>query len=148
MWNKTRVTKVLDISYPIIQGPFGGGYSTVQLVSTISNAGGLGSFGAMHLTPAEIVDLSSSLKGATNKPYAINLWVSSRDEAVSQYREAQYERLKSLFKPYFDELRVPLPELPQISTPDFENQVEALLEASPPVFSFIFGVPSKHILHC
>jgi nitronate monooxygenase len=33
---------MLGIQYPILQGPFGGNLSSVELVSTVSNAGGLG----------------------------------------------------------------------------------------------------------
>jgi NAD(P)H-dependent flavin oxidoreductase YrpB (nitropropane dioxygenase family) len=49
-WSETAVTQRLNIRYPIIQGPFGGG-STATLVATVSNAGGLGSFGACDLSP-------------------------------------------------------------------------------------------------
>ena len=45
MWNNTKFTKLLGIDYPIVQGPFGGGLSSVKLTSTVSNTGGLGSFG-------------------------------------------------------------------------------------------------------
>lgn len=34
----------LGIEHPIIQGPFGGGLSSVKLAAAVSNAGGLGSF--------------------------------------------------------------------------------------------------------
>ena len=37
MWNQTRVSERLGIRYPIIQGPFGGGLSTVQLTAAVSN---------------------------------------------------------------------------------------------------------------
>jgi NAD(P)H-dependent flavin oxidoreductase YrpB (nitropropane dioxygenase family) len=40
MWYKTKLTDQLGIQYPIIQGPFGGGPSSVKLLSTVSNAGG------------------------------------------------------------------------------------------------------------
>lgn len=146
MWNKTRVAKILEISYPIIQGPFGGGYSTVDLVATVSNAGGVGSFGAMESTPDQIREISKSIRSATDKPYAINLWVSNRDAELASYGESEYDKLKKIFKPYFDEFNLPLPALPEVSNPLFENQVEALLDAAPPIFSFIFGIPSNEIL--
>jgi nitronate monooxygenase len=55
MWYKTKVTELLDIGYPIMQGPFGGNFSTVELVSAVSNAGGIGGFGAYTLSPQEII---------------------------------------------------------------------------------------------
>ena len=51
MWYKTKVTELLGIEYPIMQGPFGGGLSSVELVATVSNAGGLGGYGAYTLSP-------------------------------------------------------------------------------------------------
>jgi len=44
-WNQTRVSEVLGIEYPIIQGPLGG-LSSQRLTAAVSNFGGLGSFGA------------------------------------------------------------------------------------------------------
>lgn len=145
MWNKTRVSEILNITYPIIQGPFGGGYSSVELISKVSNAGGLGSFGAMALTPEEIIETNNSIRAATTKPYAINLWVSDRDEELSGYDDKAYSKLKDLFKPYFDEFKIPLPDMPVITSPRFEDQIVALLDARPPVFSFIFGIPPVNI---
>jgi nitronate monooxygenase len=149
MWYQTKATKVLGIKYPIVQGPFGGGYSSVELTSTVSNLGGLGSFGAMSMTPQEIIDTCNAIRAKTDKPFSINLWVSNRDERLSSFTEADFEKLKELFKPYFDEFAVPLPEMPKNLGPEYSEQVEALLEAKPPVFSFVFGIPSKEILvHC
>jgi nitronate monooxygenase len=42
MWNETDATRLLKIAYPIVQGPFGGGLSSVELAATVSNLGGLG----------------------------------------------------------------------------------------------------------
>ncbi|MET0464167.1 MAG: nitronate monooxygenase, partial [Chitinophagaceae bacterium] len=75
-WQKTRVTESIGIDYPILQGPFGGGFSSVNLLSTVSNAGGLGAYGAYTLSPQEIYETVKQIKAATNKPYNINLWVS------------------------------------------------------------------------
>ena len=38
----TPFTERLGIRYPIIQGPFGGGRSTVELAAAATNAGGIG----------------------------------------------------------------------------------------------------------
>ena len=48
---RTRITDLLGLDHPIVQGPFGGGLSSVELAAAVSNAGGLGSFGAQHLSP-------------------------------------------------------------------------------------------------
>jgi nitronate monooxygenase len=50
----SEAARRLGIDLPIVQGPFGGGLSTTRLVATVSNRGGLGSFGAHHLAPDEL----------------------------------------------------------------------------------------------
>ena len=146
MWYKTRASEILGIQYPILQGPFGGNLSSVQLVSTVSNAGGLGGYGAYTLTPQEIVDLDRQIRAATDKPYNINLWVSDTDVVGGGVSDEQYKKAVELFKPYFDELGIDLPAKPGSFTSNFENQVEAVLHQRPPVFSFVFGIPSADIL--
>jgi nitronate monooxygenase len=146
MWNKTKLTEILKIKYPIFQGPLGAGFSTVDLLTTVSDAGGLGSFGAYTLTPQEILEAGNKIKAATDKPYNINLWVSDVDEKLKNYSPESLARITNLFKPYFDELSIPIPEL-NIDIPSkFEQQIEVLFQIKPAVFSFAFGIPSEDIL--
>src|ERR1041385_2893543 len=114
-WNKTRITDLLKIDYPIIQGPFGGGLSSSRLASTVSNLGGLGGYGVHHLTPEKILEIDKEIKSLTTKPYALNLWVSTKDKSADTYSKEDYEKLCELYKPYFDELSIPLPKQPQLS---------------------------------
>lgn len=146
MWNQTNVSRVLGIDYPILQGPFGGNLSSVKLVSTVSNLGGMGGYGAYMLTPDEIIALDKELKQATGKPYNINLWVSDSDFPAGEVSDEQFAKAAALVKPFFDEIGAPLPAKPKAYPSRFENQVDALLTAKPPVFSFIFGLPSSTIL--
>ena len=44
-WKQNRLTGLLEIDYPVIQGPLGG-LSSQRLAAAVSNFGGLGSFGA------------------------------------------------------------------------------------------------------
>jgi len=146
MWYQTKAAEILDIQYPVLQGPFGGNLSSVELVSTVSNTGGLGGYGAYTLSPQEIVEVDQQIKAATNKPYNINLWVSDTDTADGSVSDEQFKKAQSLFKPYFDELGIGLPEKPAPFKSRFENQVEVVLHQRPPVFSFMFGIPSADIL--
>ena len=146
MWYNTKATEILGIDYPIMQGPFGGGLSSVQLVSTVSNAGGLGGYGAYTLSPQEIYGIDKQIKAATNKPYNINLWVSDSDAKNGTVSDAHFEQAKTLFKPYFDETGISLPEKPAPFKSRFENQLEVILNIRPKVFSFMFGIPSEDVL--
>lgn len=146
MWYNTQAAKILGIKYPILQGPFGGNLSSVKLAATISELGGLGGYGAYTLSPEEIVTLDGQLKEATRKPYNINLWVSDTDSPSGGIEDAHFERVKTRFQPYFDELGLPFPDKPTPAPFKFDSQVEALLHVRPPVFSFVFGIPSPTIL--
>src|SRR5580704_6661363 len=146
MWNKTKVTELLGIAYPILQGPFGGNLSSVELVSTVSNAGGLGGYGAYTLSPQELVEVNNKIKAATNKPYNINLWVSDNDAPNGMITDEQYEKAVKIFKPYFDEAGISLPEKPAPFKSKFESQIQVILEIRPKLFSFVFGIPSADIL--
>jgi nitronate monooxygenase len=146
MWNKTKFTKLLRIQYPIVQGPFGGGLSSVNLTSTVSNAGGLGSFGGQPFSSGEIIETCREIRKYTDKPFNINLWVNDRDARLAAFDDEDYENLSELFKPYFDELGLPRPERPKDFGAKFEEQIEAIFSAKPAVFSFVYGIPSSTIL--
>jgi nitronate monooxygenase len=146
MWNKTKFTKLLGIDYPIVQGPFGGGLSSVKLTTTVSNAGGLGSFGGQPLSSKEIIKTCIEIRKFTNKPFNINLWVNDRDARLATFGDEDYKKLTELFKPYFNELGLPIPERPTNLGPAFEEQIEAIYEAKPAIFSFVYGIPSSEIL--
>lgn len=147
MWNSTKITQLLGIQYPILQGPMGAGFSTAALLAAVSNAGGLGSYGAYTLTPEEILEAGKAIKERTDKPFNINLWVNDVDKTLVNYPPEKLEQIKLLFKPYFDEFGIPLPDLSADIPSKFEKQVESLFEIKPAVFSFIFGIPSKEILN-
>ncbi len=146
MWYQTKASKILNIQYPILQGPFGGNLSSVELAATVSNLGGLGGYGAYNLNPDELIAVDQQIKLATNKPYNINLWVSDTDALGVSVSDEQFRRTQQLFKPYFEELGIALPEKPAPFKSRFENQIEVILRQRPPVFSFMFGVPSADIL--
>ncbi|HXB95335.1 MAG TPA: nitronate monooxygenase [Puia sp.] len=146
MWYDTRATRILGIRYPIFQGPFGGTFSTIKLTSIVSNMGGLGGYGAYTLSPDEIVTLNKDIRQATDQPYNINLWVSHSDVPQGGLTDDQFQRAKQRFQPYFDQLGLPFPDKPAKLFCPFEDQVQAILDARPPVFSFVFGIPSPDIL--
>src|SRR5579864_1304658 len=64
----------LGIDNAVIQGPMGGGPSTPELVSAVSNAGGLGSLGAAYMKADEITSAIRRIKSLTSKPFAVNLF--------------------------------------------------------------------------
>ncbi len=148
-WQSTRVTERLGIRYPIVQGAFGGGLSTPQLVAAVSNAGGLGSFGAHGLEPDQIEATARDIRSRSAGAFGLNLWVPLPGERSEGLTHARYDAAVARLRPYFAELDLEPPgleDLAQASTPHFDRQVEAVLRARPAVFSFIFGIPSTEVL--
>jgi nitronate monooxygenase len=146
MWYNTKATELLGIQYPIMQGPFGGGLSSVELVATVSNMGGLGGYGAYTMSPDDIYEVDKQIKAATNKPYNLNLWVSDTDAPDGTITDAQYEQAKQLFRPYFEEAGIPLPEKPAPFQSRFENQLQVIMDIRPQVFSFMFGTVPQDVM--
>ncbi|MDF2192746.1 nitronate monooxygenase [Paraflavitalea sp. CAU 1676] len=146
MWTNTKVTQLLGIDYPIMQGPFGGNFSTAALTAAVSNAGGVGGYGAYTLSPQEIYDAVKQINALTNKPYNVNLWVSDSDAPGVAITDEQYEATKALFKPYFDETGIPFPAKPAPFISRYENQLQVIFDTKPKIFSFVFGIPSADVL--
>ena len=140
------VQQRIGLDHPVIQGPFGGGLSTVELTAAVSNAGGLGSFGAHILQPDGIGTLAADLRAATDRPFALNLWVSDHDAGGDPFPLEAFEAVWPVFEPFFKEYGLDRPDPQPRYHPRFEDQVEALLEARPRVFSFVFGIPSPKTL--
>jgi nitronate monooxygenase len=147
MWTDTRVTEKLGIQLPIVQGPFGGGPSSIRLAAEVSNAGGLGSFGAYSLSPEQIKQLVIDLRAQTSRPFAVNLWVPFTPPHENRITELEYKETVAQLQPYYDEVGAQPPSYDSLFRyQNFDKQVEALIEAAPPAFSFVFGVPEPEIL--
>src|ERR1700676_4256552 len=144
-WNENRLTAKLGIAYPIIQGPLGG-LSSQRLTATVSNFGGLGSFGAPGLTPEAIKDVIAQIRSLTSKPFAMNLWVSMKDEGARKSDESAFNRSLAPLAVHIAVLGAPRPEYEPYSRMRFEDQARVLLDEMVPVFSFIYGIPPREIL--
>lgn len=146
MWSDTRFTKLLGIDLPIVQGPFGGKISSVELTSLVSNAGGLGSYGCQPYYAKEIIDISNEIKKQTDKPFNLNLWVKDKDDEIEDFDQIAFDKVIQIFEPYFDKVGVEPPTFPLPESPKFENQIEAIFDVKPSIFSFVYGIPSEDIL--
>ncbi len=146
MDSKPNINTLFGIRYPILQGPFGGGLSSVKLVATVSEAGGLGGYGGYQLEPEAIEAIINDIRKATDKPFNLNLWINDTDAASTNYTDEAYLQLCKLFEPIFKEQGLALPPKPTNATSKFERQAEVVLRMMPAVFSFVFGIPDKAIL--
>jgi nitronate monooxygenase len=145
-WTRNRLTRLLGIDYPIIQGPLGG-LSSQRLTAAVSNFGGLGSFGAHSLaTPAAIKDVIDQIRDLTSRPFAMNLWVSMEDDRARTSDEKAFHRSLAPLAPYLTALGARPPVYQPYVPASFEEQARVLLDARVPIFSFIFGIPPREIL--
>lgn len=71
-----KVTELLKIKYPIIQGAMAS-ISTHKLVAAVSNAGGLGVLAASMNDPTWVREEIKKTKALTDKPFAVNVLLLS-----------------------------------------------------------------------
>ncbi len=82
-WN-TRVTKLLDIKYPIIQGGLAYlAYS--ELAAAVSNAGGLGQITAMSLkSPERLREEIYKVREKTDRPFGVNFAIGNHGQGYEE----------------------------------------------------------------
>ncbi|MBI3969557.1 MAG: DUF561 domain-containing protein [Chloroflexi bacterium] len=133
---------VLNVQYPIIQAPMAGGTTTPALVAAVSNAGGLGSLGAAYLTPEQITAAVAAIRELTDRPFNVNLFAGG----YATTSDVDPEPMLATLGRFHAELQLPPPVLPALARDPFPEQIEAVLAARPPVFSFTFGLPDRAAL--
>ena len=129
----------LQIDYPILMAPMAGEAAKAPLVAAVSNAGGLGVLGAGYMAPEKLLATVAEIRALTSRPFGINLFVMAPGERDRSGVEAMTDALKR----YHAELGIDAPALPASLEENYERQMEAVLAAGVPVFSFTFGVPSQ-----
>jgi nitronate monooxygenase len=145
LWTDNRLTSRVGLQYPIIQGPLGG-LSSQRLTASVSNYGGLGSFGAHGLKPEVIRNVIREIKTLTTKPFAMNLWVSMEDEGALTSTEEAFHRSVAPLAKHIESVEGARPTYHPYEPIRFEDQVQVLLDEGISVFSFIYGIPSAQIL--
>lgn len=143
-WRNSAFTDLVGTRLPIVLGPFGGA-SSIELTAAVSNAGGLGSYGLYGYDGDRISQTAAQLRSATDRPFALNLWLPLGGEDVLPGPD-QFARYLGQLEPYFRELGLPLPTPPERYLVPFAEQVDAAIAASPAALSFVYGVPGKDVV--
>lgn len=88
---KTRITELLGIKYPIIQGGLAHlAYS--ELAAAVSNAGGLGQITAMSLpSPEALKEEIQKVRTLTDKPFGVNLAIGQHGQPYNDFLEVAIE---------------------------------------------------------
>ncbi len=132
----------LGVAHPIILAPMAGSGGTPELVAAVSNAGALGSWGGAYSTPQQILDAAGQIRAQTSKPFALNLFAGGY-EPNSAVDPAP---MLALIASVHASLGLAPPALPPVPQNPFDDQLAAVIEARPVVFSFTFGIPSADAL--
>lgn len=87
---RTRLTKILGIEHPVIQGGMAW-TATAELAAAVSQAGGFGIIGAGHMPTDILRDQIRQAKALTTKPFGVNLMLLTPhiDDIVTMVLEEQ-----------------------------------------------------------
>ncbi|SFO21910.1 nitroalkane oxidase [Actinomadura madurae] len=126
---------------PIVQAPMAGGPSTPELAAAVSDAGGLGFLAAGYKTPEAMRADIAATRRLTSRPFGMNLFMPSLDEADPAAVAAYRERLA----PEAARLGVS-PGGPSARDDAYDAKVADLLSDPPAFVSFTFGCPSPDVV--
>ena len=79
---RTRLTELLDIEHPVMLAGMGG-VSYSALVAAVSEAGGIGTFGASTMRPGQLVEEIATVKTLTSKPFGVDLLTAFEGQVES-----------------------------------------------------------------
>ncbi|WJY27079.1 NAD(P)H-dependent flavin oxidoreductase [Sporosarcina trichiuri] len=128
------------LKHPIIQAPMAG-VTTAEFVAACTESGMLGSIGAGYLDAASTRNIIRAVRQLTDKPFSVNLFVP--DEPVFDQQDVR--RAYEALQPIGEQLGLPFWKAP-LSEPEFDGQLQVVLEEKPAVCSFTFGLPSMETM--
>jgi nitronate monooxygenase len=139
---QSNFLRELGFKHSIIQAPMAGGPSTPELVAAVSNAGGLGSLGSAYSTPEQITSDIRKIRALTENPFNVNLFAGG----YAPESQVDAAPMLALLGEIHEALHLPPPTLPAWPKNPFAEQLQAVLDARPAVFSFTLGIPEPHAM--
>jgi nitronate monooxygenase len=118
---------------PILLAPMAGACPP-SLAIAVANAGGLGSCGALLMSPDQIRAWAAEVRAGSNGPFQLNLWIPDPPPTRDPAREDAVRAFLSNWGP-----PVP-PDAGNAAPLDFNAQCEALLESAPSIISSVMGL--------
>ncbi|MFJ4786257.1 nitronate monooxygenase [Streptomyces sp. NPDC088794] len=128
--------------HPIVQAPMAGGVSVPRLAAAVSEAGGLGFLAAGYKTADGMYQEIKQIRGLTNRPFGVNLFMPQPDNADPGAVEIYAHQLAGEAAWYETELGDP-----DSGRDDaYDSKLAVLLDNPVSVVSFHFGIPSRDVL--
>jgi len=140
-WQDRRLLDLFGIEHPILQAPMAG-VTTPQMTIATSEAGGLGSIAAAMLTPEGTRQELQVVKQGTGRPFNVNFFVHKPPTADA----ARDARWRQRLAAYYGELGIPLDAKGPSRAAFDAPMCDLLLEFSPKVASFHFGLPDRALV--
>ncbi|WP_314172321.1 nitronate monooxygenase [Streptomyces winkii] len=128
--------------HPIVQAPMAGGPSCPELAGAVSEAGGMGFLAAGYKTPEAMYEEIKQLRGQTQRPFGVNLFMPQPDNADSGAL-ARYRAQLAGEAAWFE---TELGETDHTTDDAYEAKLAILFDDPVPVVSFTFGCPTRHVL--
>lgn len=128
--------------YPIVQAPMAGGVSSPELAAAVCEAGGLGFLAAGYKTPEAMYQEIKIVRGLTERPFGMNLFMPQPAVADPAAIEVYREQLAGEETWY----ETPLGDTDVNTDGGYDGKVAILLDDPVPVVSFTFGCPSRQVL--
>lgn len=128
---------MLPLELPVIQAPMAGDPSTPALTAAVGAAGGLGMLAAGYKTPERVGAEIAAVRGETDRPFGVNLFVPD-DAPLDSSAVARY--VESL-APEGERYGVALGS-PRTDDDGWAAKLDLLVAERVPVASFTFGCPS------
>ena len=142
MWPDRKLLDLLEIEHPIIQAPMASATNPV-IVAAVSNAGGLGSFGAAGTPPPKLRETIKAIRERTDRPFNINLFSAHTEEFDRDARPGP--RLAKQLAAYHAEFGLGAVPAPEPMFGPFDEQLEVLIDERVPVISFHFGADAAAV---
>jgi nitronate monooxygenase len=127
-----------ELTVPVVQAPMAGGPSTPALAAAVNRAGGLGFLAGGYLTSERLAEDIETLRGLTDRPFGVNLFVGGGDAAEPARLQAYAQRLAAEAR----RAGVALGE-PRFDDDFFADKLELVRDHALPVVSFTFGTPPQ-----
>ena len=128
-----------ELRIPVLMAPMAGACPP-SLAIAVSNAGGMGACGALLMQADGINAWVSEVKASTNGAFQLNTWIPDPEPVRDEVREAAVRHFLSDWGPRVPEDEADAPQ------PDFNEQCEAMIKASPRVISSIMGLYPPEIV--
>jgi nitronate monooxygenase len=133
--------RLSQLEHPIVQAPLGGGPSTPALAAAVSEAGGLGFLAAGYRTPDAVRADIAELRGLTDRPFGVNLFVPGPPAQDRAALERYAGQLRAEAARYDVELGEP-----RHDDDGWGEKLELVRDERVPVVSFTFGCPDAEVV--